>query len=49
MAVIIIELGTIWSAGENIVCTWEYLEEPVTITGAPTGRLGAPATIPGAP
>ena len=49
-------LGTPRSTGENIGCTREHLDAPVTSLGAPVTShggavtsLGAPATILGAP
>ena len=48
MGVIVISLGTPWSAGENFRCTWEHLGATVTSLGAPATSLGAPATSLGA-
>jgi len=42
MGVIVIGLGTPWSAGENIGCTWEHLRAPVTSLRALQICLGAP-------
>jgi len=49
MRVIVISLRTPWSAGENVVCTWEYLGAPTTSLGVSTTSLGAPMTSLGAP
>jgi len=48
MGVIVISLGTPWSAGENFGCTWEHLGVLVTSLGVPTRSLGALATCLGA-
>ena len=44
MGVIVIDLGTPWSAGENYGCTWEHLGAPATGLGAPTTSLRAPGS-----
>ena len=40
MGVIVIGLGTPWSTGENVGCTWEQLGALATSLGVPTPSLG---------
>jgi len=49
MGVMVVGLGTTWSAGENSGCTWEHLGVPVTSQAAPATSLGALATSLGTP
>ena len=49
MGVIVINLGTPRSAGENFGCTWEHLGTPATSLRAPATSLEAPATCLGVP
>jgi hypothetical protein len=42
MGLIVISLGTLWCAGENVGCTWEHLGVRATSLGAPLTSLGAP-------
>lgn len=48
MAVIVIGLGKLRSAGENCGCTWEHLGPPGTSLGVPAPSLGALTASPGA-
>ena len=49
MGVIVIGLGTPWSAGENFGCTWEHRQHVWERQRQAWEHLGAPATSLGAP
>jgi len=42
MRVIVISLGTPWSAEASFGCTWEHLGAPETTLGTPVPRIGVP-------